>query len=1079
MKVLAISATIISLVALALPCSASSWDQPQPTPQIAVPNPNAVQHGGKPGLSKASVDTFNIYGGNLKGVNNRLPEGQFETPFLAPDQQGWTSVDRTENPAFWHESTFNADTLDPAPGNLAMWSGVPAGAPGYATPPGYGNSWDDLLAWSVVTNPTINSDVRLTFDFNHDTEPGYDFFCVEIDSGGVWVPRLCLDGTNKDGGGVFTPVSYDDTFLFTPLMYNNFEVRLRLRVISDSGWSDEDGMWPTDGAAQVDNIRVYINGVLVTSNGDDGVATFSDVGGGQFDREGWTPSAADFVGDFGKVMPQLRDVDPCRDNLSPQIGFVDDGTPPNNGAGQSTGGTISSNWNYGVIGSWVLNYNGGLTNGLVPLNNEWWSPEIDWDDAGSTLDDGLMGGAFIRFSVWQHLPLENGFFWTWQVRSTDGVGDWSPWQSRGFVYFGDGGGTYTNVQADVSDLMVQAPDRVQFALGALDLADLFGSPGDDSTPSPAFDNTSFWRYDLGGPAFATRNIDTFNDGFPTNGSFDYSIDPALMSVRLDMARDISTGTNNIPGDSMIVDVVPTLPGSSLVGNPTMEWILEANPLFDGVRVMPAGATLSGTTIFGWDQWTGSAPGDSARVGITGTVIPDRFVFDFPNEGPANLSAPWQSNEDAMFFPGDIIRYYISATDDQSNTTTLPGDISGFVSGDGYSRVFTIRALPSLRVGMGITQPKALVINDFGHRGGENDFLGAAGQIGMLEGMDFDTYTVRGPSSQVSNGIGSAGAHGATGAQLGGYDCLIYFSGNLSDDLLSDGSDDASNDKGDDLGTLTAWDGLAGDRYMVYFGDNLSSFLGSGGGAGFTYLSTIMGVDIQDDNVRDEIDGQASPIVQPTGNVPGVFSQNYVAFGGCLGINQFDSISPLPGAVSSHGFVNPTTMGLYNNASAGVWHERTVTINTVQYQRVNLTFPYGFVYVNDVIVNAKGPGGIANRALLLQEILQGFGHGSGSGLPTAADDVPQKFSVASNHPNPFNPITTIRFTAPTRGEVSVKVYNIRGELVRTLLNEVVDAGEHPIQWNGTDDQGQAVSSGIYLYSVVGFDQSITRKMTLLK
>ena len=124
----------------------------------------------------------------------------------------------------------------------------------------------------------------------------------------------------------------------------------------------------------------------------------------------------------------------------------------------------------------------------------------------------------MRFGVWQHLPLENGLFWIWSVRSQDEFG-WTPWQNRNFVYYGDGGGTYTNVQTDVTDLLSPVRTHVQMSLGAIDLAATFAFPGNDATPSPTFDNVSFWRYNLGGPAFSTRNIDLFQDSFPNGGGW--------------------------------------------------------------------------------------------------------------------------------------------------------------------------------------------------------------------------------------------------------------------------------------------------------------------------------------------------------------------------------------------------------------------------------------------------------------------------------------------------------------------------------------------------------------------------------
>ena len=95
------------------------------------------------------------------------------------------------------------------------------------------------------------------------------------------------------------------------------------------------------------------------------------------------------------------------------------------------------------------------------------------------------------------------------------------------------------------------------------------------------------------------------------------------------------------------------------------------------------------------------------------------------------------------------------------------------------------------------------------------------------------------------------------------------------------------------------------------------------------------------------------------------------------------------------------------------------------------------------------------------------------------DLPLAFELKQNMPNPFNPMTTIRFDLPQKSPVSLRVFDQRGRLVRTLVNEVLDAGSRSVVWNGTDDAGQRVHSGVYLYLIEAKDYRETRKMTLLK
>jgi hypothetical protein len=97
---------------------------------------------------------------------------------------------------------------------------------------------------------------------------------------------------------------------------------------------------------------------------------------------------------------------------------------------------------------------------------------------------------------------------------------------------------------------------------------------------------------------------------------------------------------------------------------------------------------------------------------------------------------------------------------------------------------------------------------------------------------------------------------------------------------------------------------------------------------------------------------------------------------------------------------------------------------------------------------------------------------GPGLPRAA-------SLMQNYPNPFNPSTSISFQLAERSNVTVKIFDVRGRMVKTLVDGVKEAGEYTVQWNGKESTGQQVSSGIYFYTMETDDFSSTRKMVILK
>jgi len=86
---------------------------------------------------------------------------------------------------------------------------------------------------------------------------------------------------------------------------------------------------------------------------------------------------------------------------------------------------------------------------------------------------------------------------------------------------------------------------------------------------------------------------------------------------------------------------------------------------------------------------------------------------------------------------------------------------------------------------------------------------------------------------------------------------------------------------------------------------------------------------------------------------------------------------------------------------------------------------------------------------------------------------------NNYPNPFNPVTKIAYSVKETGNVSLEIYNLKGQLVKTLVNNVQEAGVHTEIWNGTDDSGKSVASGVYFYKMKTQNYNSTKKMILMK
>lgn len=1019
-------------------------------------------------LASTATDTFYLYGGP-----DEPTEGRFQNMNGAPDRQGWVGVDRTDVGPFWQISDFNAATLGGnGAGNLAAWCGrTAAQQSSWATPPGYSNNWTEALVFvRNVVEPDSAQTVDLDFFFHCDTEPGYDFFRVEFDSAGTWRTVYETSGSDKEAGGEFTApgVRYSEVATRS-IQYaggdygddQQHEIRVRLAFESDAAGSDQDGLWPTDaGAVQIDDISISWSGGSYEE----------DFESGGFDTQSWYPVKRPFFGDFSKVWARFDDIDPCRSNPTPAMGFVDAGQVVNNAASAAlipgypvqTDGETSPYWDYGVPGGWVINYSGGLGREAgvgfkLKIANDVWSPPIAWDLPGTDDDATAVAGVAFRFDLWAHLNLGDLLFYTWSIRSSaDGGTTWSSWTDRRPYYPGELP-RWLSRRYDVSDLVAaDTVSHLQIRLGVY-YYDYPTTYNTLSTPSPFFDNVAVLKYEMGGPRITAEPIHLAQGGFPPAGGLGVSTAAArdALDVPFDMALDIApeeVGVAIDTGDSIVVDVESLIPGASLA-DARMRWVLDKNPLFeDALRAAPARSQDENVITGDPARWTGEVvgahPTDSA-----GQPVETRWFFDLPDID--------------FLYPGDVLRYAIEATDTDGRVSTLPADVTGLLDGSSYPRRFTVRALPSLQNAEG-TQPSTLIYQDFGHGPGENELFAALGQLGLVTGTDYDVYATLDPSAMESNGLGSTGGHGANAEQLAGYDTILYFSGDSKSFLLSDGSLRGNNDKSDDLGVLSAWHDLPGARNAAYFGDYLFYALTRESAAGDTFVQDVLGGDYVDSDVRNDIDEQTTPRVRP---LNAAFGTEFIVYGGCPEINQFDEVRVLAGASRGHGFVDLTN-AVYPLTAASVIHDRLESGD----RKVDLSFPFSFGFVYGVADQPGNVNGTSVRTELLREIFDYFGVASGSGTPVAtpaARDI--KLRV---HPNPFNPRVTLTLeNLPPASEGTVRIYNLRGELVRTLHEGEFVAPT--LRWDGSDDHGARVASGVYVVEARAADFVERRKIALLR
>lgn len=153
---------------------------------------------------------------------------------------------------------------------------------------------------------------------------------------------------------------------------------------------------------------------------------------------------------------------------------------------------------------------------------------------------------------------------------------------------------------------------------------------------------------------------------------------------------------------------------------------------------------------------------------------------------------------------------------------------------------------------------------------------------------------------------------------------------------------------------------------------------------------------------------------------------------------------------------------------------------------------GVLVLNDVVIGAGSISGIAvtgfdDPGYALLDDIRGCTGGllkasSGHAEETVAA-MPSSFELGQNYPNPFNPETTIQYAIPSHVSgpvrVTLRIYNLQGQLVRTLVDEQKSPGQYRVVWDGKNDLGARIATGMYLYTITVGDFKATKRMTILK
>lgn len=559
-------------------------------------------------------------------------------------------------------------------------------------------------------------------------------------------------------------------------------------------------------------------------------------------------------------------------------------------------------------------------------------------------------------------------------------------------------------------------------------------------------DNSMSNYIEDGPMLTTWDRFLAQDAFSESGVVDY-IDLGQNNVRFDMAYDLNReeGSSYAPGDSIVIDAFALTPATELVAAPRMHYRLEPNPLFDPYRT-------SGVAN------AGHVDGTVCRDG-NGYEIPDRWYFDLPDSG--------------FFFPGDFINYFFEAEDDLARITLFPADTTGFsgLAGTGalVPGCLTVRALPSVKSTTQGDHPPILLWHDHGDDNHLVNWSFSLGNLGYRPGIDYDAFHTADPEYGGGNGL----AGKAEPPQLAGYRTLLYAGADADTNLLHVDTSHGELEDGVDL--LESWMSL-GDKNLLLAAEHLAHELAGGGAGSLAFLEARMGVQFMAEDLHLFIGGQLHPQVAVTPGGTVVFPDTNLAVWSAVmeppPAGGFDVVVAEPGAVRLAGFGDDICSPGPNPYSAATLYE------TVDGGRC-ISIPYGL----STILPSPCPGGegfagqpLATRTEVLSRILLYFGESPG-GIPTVV--APIDVFTARAYPNPSNPISKIEYSMPRSGHLRIRIYNLRGQLVRQLVDRNVGPGPGFALWNGTDGSGAPVSSGVYFYTATGAGKQVRGKFALVK
>jgi len=327
------------------------------------------------------------------------------------DAQGWTVHDLTNQGSYWHVDDFvGLAGYAPLAGSRSLWCGqrTAPGGVGGGTWPGYGNGWTQIFE-SVAF--AVSGDVTLSFTADWDIENFYDYCYVEyFGINGAWTTLTNLTG---QGSGLVS--------VTVPAGEHAGSLRLRLRVQTDGGWSDQDGLYDTQGAIVVDGLLVQDAGGVVDQQNFES----DPVGSGTTADGDWAALGPASFGSYGGLVsgPDVSQLTVSTFNATNFWGFFT-GSPDDYACG-------------GRPGQAAVPYARSISGVTSYIANEARSPwlRLDQNESGQPIE-AVPDTVGVQFQVYLELPLESEVFYQVRCRFR-GPGGTTEWDDQNLIFYGN------------------------------------------------------------------------------------------------------------------------------------------------------------------------------------------------------------------------------------------------------------------------------------------------------------------------------------------------------------------------------------------------------------------------------------------------------------------------------------------------------------------------------------------------------------------------------------------------------------------------------------------------------------------